>query len=382
MVEELDAALRAVLVDGLAGRRVVVPISGGLDSRLLAGALHESQAGDGQRAFTYGYAVDSVETRIGAGVAEAIGLPCRSLVVGPYLLDQLDVVVDALEGFQGLSSARQAGVAGQLAGMGDRVLGGHWGDVWLGSAGALGAAGAAGAAGPGDRGWLAGVARSKFAKRGSDWLVRHLCSPHLDRDAEVVLAELIQAEADRIPRLGDAEMELKALKTETWSFRWTLASVRAYQLGAFPVLPFYDPRLVDVLLTVPSQLHAGRALQIDWIRRCYPALARVAWQETGRDLSGGPPPPVAVDLAARAWRKAGRALRGERVVERNWEIQLHPRAQLQRLRHLVENGPVATMVPAGELSSLLDRFGSTVDPATGYTVDMLVTVAEWLRRHG
>ena len=41
-----------------------------------------------------------------------------------------------------------------------------------------------------------------------------------------------------------------------------------------PRLPFYDGRVADVLLTVPASMVAGRALQIEHLRRTSPDLAR------------------------------------------------------------------------------------------------------------
>ena len=57
------------------------------------------------------------------------------------VVPMLPEVADAIEGLSALSLCRQAGVRSEIASLGDRVVGGHWGDVWFDTAGAHGTAG-------------------------------------------------------------------------------------------------------------------------------------------------------------------------------------------------------------------------------------------------
>ena len=57
-----------------------------------------------------------------------------------------------------------------------------------------------------------------------------------------------------------------------------------YQAGAFPRLPFYDTRLADFFATVPTAFVKGRRLQIDYLKRFAPDLARIKWQAYDTNL--------------------------------------------------------------------------------------------------
>ncbi len=345
---------------------VVVPISGGLDSRtvLAAAAPVGSSPGDGVRAFTYGYTPSSPEIRIARRVARARGLSAEEFVVAPYLLDRIVEVAEAVEGFQSVSMSRQAGISGPLAGMGQRVVGGHWGDVWFDRAGAPGS------------GDLVDAAYRKFAKRGRAWLLDHLCAPHLGgEDPEAILRALLAEELARLPDLGDRDVTLTALKTEQWSFRWTLASVRAYQLGLPTLLPFYANEVVDYFLRVPPSQLEGRRLQIAYLRRHHPDLAAITWQDTDQSLFTRPWEPAAA-LARRAGRKALRVASRRPAIQRNWEVQYLAGAGPARMRELLAEGGLVELglLTPTDVAALCEGFRVTPDAGSGYTVDALVTL--------
>jgi hypothetical protein len=372
LVDAFAEVWRSTLARQAGGRRVVVPVSGGLDSRtVLAGLVApdgSSPAAD-VRAFTYGWGGASAEIAIARRVAAARGLVATEMVVGPYLFDRLDEVVGAVEGFQALSVSRQTGASDVLATLGDRIVGGHWGDVWFDATAGRGAPSSA-------SGDLVEPAFRTFAKRGRGWLLDHVCRPQLaGRDPEDLLRELLHAELERLPDLGDPDLRLKALKTEQWSFRWTLASTRAYHLARPTLLPFYADDVVDLFLRVPSERLVGRRLQVAHLLRHHPDLARVRWQDTGRSLLGRPWE-APLSLARRAVAKGVRTARRRPVVERNWEVQYLTGDGPARLRRLLlEGGGALGDVAEPELASFVDRFVAAPDPASGYAVDVLATLA-------
>ena len=378
-VDEFGETLHRVLDDETSRGRIAVPISGGLDSRTTVAALTRSGAPTRERlwSYSYGYASESIETRIARRVAEARKLPFEPFVIGPYLFDRLDDVLACVEGFQDVTQARQAVVAPLLADRSDGVVAAHWGDVWLDDMG-LGDAGAAEDA-------VTAHAFAKVAKRGREWLLTEIAAPRLSgEDPSRVARDFVQRELAPFSGIEDADFRVKAFKTEQWSFRWTLASLRMYQAGAFPRLPFYDTRLTDFFATVPTAFVSGRRLQIDYLKRFAPDLARIPWQAYGCNLYWQPHFETWL-LPWRAARKIGRAFtRASRVPERNWEVQFSG-AGRQSLRALLlaRGSRLQELVPPPAISRLLDEFEA--DPLVsgrGYTVSMLLTFARWLEIHG
>ena len=365
---EYAERFQAVMDDLLAGD-VVIPISGGLDSRSTVAAVN----GDTSRlwAFSYGYRPDSVETRIAARVAAARALPFAAFTIPPYLFDNLPRVIGSTEGFHDITLSRQASAVDAIARHGDFVIAAHWGDVYHD------AMGVADATPPGD---MPAVADGKFRKTGSDWLLRHVAAPHLGGAPDELLRATLAGELRRIGPLDDPDFTLKALKVDQYGPRSVGAALRVYQSAAFPRLPFYDARLVDFFCTVPTAGVAGRRLQIAYLQQYAPDLARVPWQETERDLfSGRQSAPE--QLIRRTVRKSRSIITGQHPIQRNWEVQFlghDGRAGLhewllrpgRRLHDLV---PIETV---GELMAAFDH-----DPwaeKRSYTVSLLLTLSVWL----
>ena len=378
-VAEFADALHRVLDDGAASGRIAVPISGGLDSRTTVAALTRPGSPVRERlwAYSYGYAADSIETRIARRVAEARGVPIETLVIEPYLFQRLSSVLACVEGFQDVTQARQAVVVQRLVEASDAVIAAHWGDVWLDSMGV--------AEGVADEASVAAHAFHKVAKRGRDWLLREFARPRLSgEDPAAVARGFVAAELERFRGVVDPDFRVKAFKTEQWSFRWTLASLRMYQAGAYPRLPFYDTRLTDFFATVPTSFVEGRRLQIDYLKRFAPDLARIPWQAYGVNLYWQRHFDTWL-LPWRAARKVARALRRDgAVAERNWEIQFSgPGAEKLRTALLTRGSRVHEFVPPSAIERLLDAFAAApLEEGRGYTVSMLLTFSAWLEAHG
>jgi hypothetical protein len=368
-IAEFGEILSKAVARDLRSGSVALPLSGGLDSRTVAACLPEGAAAP---SFGYGYRDDSVEIRLAGQVAQAAGLPFHPHTIRPYLIERLSPVLEAVEGFQDLTQTRQADVSGWLGSHADFVLGAHWGDVLCDSLGAGEAADAESAF---------SVLHKKMVKRGSDWLAVNLCGPQLSgADVPELVRSGLRDEYDRLAHIEDADFRAKAAKTCQWAFRWTLPSIRAYQLGAVPRLPFLDPALLDFFCTTPTPMVRGRRLQIEYLKRYAPALARVRWQAYDADLYHYQYFDT-LQLPRRAWQRLLRTFDRRPRISRNWEVQFRSGAMSERLREeiLGKQSIALELAPAGKLRALLDELQETPTGANGYTVSMLFTFCAWAR---
>ncbi|MCG8460389.1 MAG: hypothetical protein MI919_29255 [Holophagales bacterium] len=380
-VDALAEGLGVVMGD-LSRGNLAVPISGGLDSRSTVAALPP-----GRRPWTYSYGWARAagrgrdpETRIAERIARARGLPFDAFGIGPYLFaplrhesetpirDSLDAVVAATEGFQDPLLPRQAAVWDRLRDF-EAVIAAHWGDVWLDSAGFAEAGELL------DDSELADLLLPKLRKPSS-WLIEHLVKPHLGEDPETLLREQVSAELLRVGGIEETDFRAKAFKTEQWSWRWTCTSLRVFQAASFPRLPFYDPRLTELFSRLPASYLVGRRLQIEYLKRHAPDLARIPWQAYGANLWRYRHFHTWM-LPERAAKKLWRCLFRGPAPERNWEVQLRGEG-LQRLGDLLSSPGLGELVPASAITGLLQRFGASPTPALGSQVSMLLGFARWL----
>jgi asparagine synthase (glutamine-hydrolysing) len=372
-VAEFAKLLRDIMSDFCRTGRIAVPISGGLDSRSTVAAW---EAGNNIWSYSYGYSSDSVETKIARQIAATRNIRFDAFTISPYLMDLLPYVSEAVEGFQDITQTRQASVNDQLRNNADYVIAAHWGDVWLDGFGLPEKQ---------TEEQMISHAMKKFRKRGSNWLLENICPSFLRNESyENILIQMIRDELRSLNSIEDADFWLKALKTEQWSFRWTIPSLRAYQLAVFPRLPFYDNRMIDFFNTVPSSFVIKRRLQIDYLKRFAPDLARITWQFYDANLYHYQHFNSWL-LPKRVLKKAQRMISRRPVFQRNWEVQFLSESGRKSLRQYLCNGPgfkVEKFVSAQKIDSLLNEFFASPSAETGYTVSMLLTFAAWLENHG
>ena len=131
---------------------------------------------------------------------------------------------------------------------------------------------------------------------------------------------------------------------------------------------------------MPSAFVAGRRLQIDYLKRFAPDLARVTWQPYDANLYNYQHFDSWL-LPKRAVGKAWRLLAGEKTIERNWEVQFGGESGKAGLEQwLLRPGlRIHDFVSRKKLATLLEAFRKEpLKEGRGYTVSMLLTFSAWL----
>ncbi|MCB2209912.1 hypothetical protein KQH62_03355 [bacterium] len=372
---EFSEVFQIVINQMLNHRRTALPISGGLDSRCTVAALKPENNAHSVP-FSYGYSDRSIETDIAIDVAKVRQLPIRTWTIQPYLFDQLPRVLSCLEGYQDLTQTRQAYVIDVLANDATHILAAHWGDVWLDDMGFTDYVGT-----PTDE-ELSEILIKKYSKRGSNLLLT-LFRDQLPTETSSLLRAQIDEELKVFRAVDDLDFKVKLWKTQTWSHRWTLASLRMYQARLFPLLPFYDNRMVDFFLTLPSHHTKDRRFQIEYLKRFAPDLARIRWQPFDANLYEY----IHFNtwlLPRRIYKKIKRTLSGKPTLQRNWEVQfLNNGSQKNLIQSICAPGlKLHDYAEKNDLEQAVDAFLKKPDSARGYEMSMLLTLSAWLERYG
>lgn len=364
---ELRDILQSSLSTATDNQRAAIPISGGLDSRLLAGELSSADNHTYKclNAFSYGYTVDSPELKIAAKIAEARNIPIHLYPLPNYLFHQLDEIAESVELFQYMDGTRQASTADWLRQNADVVVGGHWGDVWMNDMGVHG------------KEDLQPAYNKKIIKKGSQWLLDNMCKQHINSSSDF-LNDYFQSFIYKHNNIGSGDFLMKIYKTDQWSFRWTTASLRMYQAAAMPMLPFYDSRIVDFFCTVPSTAVNNRQMEIEYLKHYHKDLAKITWQEYDADLYNYKYFNNR-NIAYRAAKKLQRLATGEKPIQRNWEIfYMNPEGRKNLEERLLNNKLLNELVPENKIKELLDDLYNNPSAANGYTVSMLLTFSIFL----
>jgi asparagine synthase (glutamine-hydrolysing) len=371
--DETIAHLNEILTSSISyatqSTKTAIPISGGLDSRMIAGILaKENLQRNDHWAYSYGYNKRSQEIKIASEIAATYNIPFNDYTLPNYLFKELNYITDAVELFQYIDGTRQASMRNILPQKADLVIGGHWGDVWMDNFNLAGST---------QEEIMHNFFDKKLVKKGSDWLLKEVCSPFINKPKDIVLNNY----REHIAQYNDIEditFKLKAYKTDTWSFRWTLASIRMFQATVFPVLPFYDSRVVDLFCNVSTSLTQDRLLQIEFIKELYPELASIKWDQYDANLYNYKNARNNT-ITYRAVNKLKRILTGDKGITRNWEVFYLNAEGRKYLTELLLTPALTNIVSSPKIKSLIDRLYKDPSANNGYSISMLLTFSLFLQ---
>ncbi|OSZ82386.1 hypothetical protein CAP35_03700 [Chitinophagaceae bacterium IBVUCB1] len=365
LLEEFGVLLTNIFTSTTKEKRVALPISGGLDSRTLAGVLAKNNISSSIWAYSYGFDKQSQEIKIASKIAAAEKFNFGSYIVPQYLFNEADVISDSVELFQYIDGTRQACMLQALTEHADVVIGGHWGDVWMDDMGMN------------EMNELT-FFKKKILKNGSDWLLHVVCKPHYPK-YDTFLQNYFNNWVHKYRHIQDADFRMKIFKTDQWSFRWTLPSIRMYQAAVMPVLPFYDKRIVDFFCKVPMHLLSTRRFQVEYIKAYHPKLAAIKWQEYDSNLYNYQQFNNR-NIGYRAIKKVQSILKSKKPVTRNWELfYLNENGRKGLEEILFHNKPLLDVVPENLIREMLNDLYDYPNAANGYKVSMMHTFARFLK---
>ncbi|MEZ5017516.1 MAG: hypothetical protein R2800_10730 [Flavipsychrobacter sp.] len=366
-VESVHESLLNSITTATRNQRVALPISGGLDSRTLLGVLTEKeQEYNSLWSYSYGYSKRSIETRIAQKLARVKNISFNGYKLPNYLFDRIDVIAESVDLFQYIDGTRQASMIDILKEKSDVVIGGHWGDVWFDNMGVD------------NEEELLPYYQKKIIKKGSQWLLENICKDHVLQPEEL-LKDNFNSFMSKYEHIKDVDFRMKIFKTDQWSFRWTLPSIRMYQAGSMPILPFYDKNVAYTLTSVPTKQLAGRSFQIEYIKAKYPDLAKVRWQEYGTNLYLYKKINNR-NLIYRGLKKGQRMITPGKHIIRNWELFYLNSNGRKELESIFFDDKFKDVLPHHKINRLLNEFYLTPNSSNGYTISMLHTFLQFLKR--
>jgi len=365
-LQKFDYRLSELHTAGNFAKKKILPLSGGLDSRTLYASWTKNKA-ENISLLSYGYSKNSIEIRIAKQLAQTRHNPIYTQTIQPYFNTDLDRIILAVEGFQDASLCRQAALDGRFTSPETRIAGGHWGDVWLDNMYSPHL----------ENNSLSHILLKKLYRPELGWLLEKACFKSENTDER--LEEWTEQNIKNYLHIKDTDFLLKAFKTDYWSHRWTCASLRMYQSKIFPILPFYDNQISDLVLETPAQAHKNRGLQIQYLCSYHPDLAKILWQDANLNLFQVTKPNLKNTLIHYLNRLLKKTLYLEKI-KRNYEIQLlEPVTQSWIRNYLINSKYTGILYNRTDVEQLLREFyNNPQEQKKGYIVSTLLTLYKTL----
>ncbi len=373
-VEELAELMQKIVDEKLKDKNIILPLSGGLDSRSQATAL---KGLDNVVSYSYKFADSFDESFYGRKIAEKYKWKFHDLVVPKgYLWNSISELANINQCYSDFTHPRQMAFMDLYPKMGDVFYLGHWGDVLFDGMGVSEDASS-------DE--LVDILKHKIIKKGGLELGKLLWNSWgLSGDFETELNLLLSQQLEGI-KIDNNNARIRAFKSLYWAPRWTSVNLNLFAEKADLVLPYYDNRMCELVCSIPENILDKRQVQIEYIKKYSPELAEIPWQTySPLNLYTYKNYFSASNLPNRIKRKVSNKIKNvfgaKNNVIRNWEIQFVGEKNDENLKnHLFNNELFKEFVDPKIVNEIYDKFKQTDSVYFSHPLSMLLTLSEFVK---
>lgn len=270
IVSEFATLFEKIIEEQVGDKKVILPLSGGLDSRTQAAAL--AYLKKNVHAYSYEFENGHNETKYAEQIAKVCNFPFEKWIIPKgYLWKNIEQIAKINNCYAEFTHPRQAAVLEKLKSLGDVFNLGHWGDVLFDDMKV-----------PEDLSFekQVDILYKKVLKKGGLELAESLWRSW---NIEGNFAEYLRARIEFLHRQiiinTNANAQIRAFKSLYWAPRWTAANLTFFEAVKPITLPYFDDRMCEFICSVPEKYLANRQIQIQYIKLRNPALAKITWQD-------------------------------------------------------------------------------------------------------
>lgn len=368
IVQEFASLFETIIKEQVQDKTVILPLSGGLDSRSQAAALYH--LGNKVNSYSYEFQNGHNETHYSQKIAKACGFSFQKWKVNEgYLWDKIETLAQINQCYSEFTHPRQMAFIEDYATMGDMFSLGHWGDVLFDDMKV-------------DEDLTneqqVEILLKKVVKKGGLALATSLWkSWNLEGNFEDYLKKRIKALLDKIDIPTSANAQIRAFKSLYWAPRWTSTNLSVFEAVKPIALPYYDNRMCEFICSIPEKYLAGRQIQIEYIKLRMPALAKIIWQEHRPfNLYTYKRNKLLYNFPFRVFDKLKRVISKKQFIQRNWELQFLGKENESKLKHyLLDNESLLKNIDTELIENFYKKFKSENSVKYSHSVSMLLTLS-------
>jgi hypothetical protein len=374
-LDEFASLFETIIKEQTEGKKVILPLSGGLDSRTQAVALKAV----GAEVYSYSYQFKNgfKETKIAQEIARTCHFDFEAFEIKEgNLWDNIDTLFQLNQGYSDFTTPRQMAIYNQYANMGDVFSLGHWGDVLFDSMNLP----------PLSDEEEAGIVLNKILKRGGlDFASKLWEDWELEGNFEVYLKKRVLNLLRQIA-IENTNAKLRAFKSLYWAPRWTSVNLSIFSSQKPITLPYYDQRMCEFICTIPEAYLKDRQLQIAYIKLRNPKLANIRWQaQRPFNLNNYPYNKAPYNVPYRVFDKLSRTFQqvlGKPYIQRNWELQFLGKENKQQLEYYLFKNGLETLVSESLIQQTYKAFFENDALLNAHALNILLVLSKFNEKQG
>lgn len=325
-------------------KKVILPLSGGLDSRTLAAGLKNHP---NLWSYSYEFKDGIKEAQYSKKIANAENFNFKEYQIGEgYLWNKIEELAKINGCMSEFTHARQMAVIDEVSKHGDAFVLGHWGDVLFDGMGVP--------TQMTEEDYIVTMYKKVLKKRGRELGVALWQMWGLDGEFDHYLKSRLSVSLDAI-KINNTNAKIRAFKSIHWAPRWTSTNLQIFSNSNENILPYYDDRMCDFICNIPEDLLNSRQIQIEYLKRYTPELAKIRWQTYDLDLYSYRRFYHWSNIPKRAVNKIRSKLSKPKIL-RNWELQFLGNANEKNLHKYIYNSAFNQFIPDKLVKDIEQKF--------------------------
>jgi len=373
VVAEFADLFENIIKEQTVGKRVILPLSGGLDSRTQAVAFKHLNIP--VHSYSYAFTGGHDETKYSKRIAETCGFDFQDFKVpNGYLWSVIESLAEINNCYSEFTHPRQMAFKDDYASMGDLFSLGHWGDVLFDDMSIQDDASIQ---------EQVTILLKKILKKDGLLLAENIW------ESQGFSGNFISYFKQRVTNLlkeinipNSANAQIRAFKSLYWAPRWTSINLSVFKSEKPITLPYYDARICNFICNVPEKYLAGRQIQIEYIKLRMPELAKLTWQaQRPFNLYNYQYNKTPWNLPYRIINKLQRITAFKPYIQRNWELQFIGKNNDATLQHWLFNGfQGEDFVNHNIRKKYYELFKEKDDVFYAHSVSMLLTLSLFFKQ--
>ncbi|MBK5214588.1 MAG: asparagine synthetase B family protein [Flavobacteriaceae bacterium] len=371
-LQEFTELFESIIESQTTGQKVVLPLSGGLDSRTQAVALRNHP-----HVNTYSYSFDGGynESKIAKKIADTCQFPFQSFTIQRgYLWNVIEELASINECYSEFTHPRQMAFIDTYSEMGDVFSLGHMGDLMFDSFGLPQLS---------FEEEVQKVIKLLIKKGGFELATALWAAWGLEGSFEDYFKSRIRALLNEI-KIENTNAKLRAFKTQFSVSRWSSNNLSVFEKVLPVTLPYYDTRMCEFICTIPEKYLSNRQLQIAYIKKNSPDLAKITWHgQKPFNLKNFHYNRAPYNIPYRVTDKIIREFNGfigKPHISRNWELQFVGEGNDKHLKKWLFDSKLMELVPKEIIQRFYDNFKEKDAVTYSHPVSMLLTLALFQRK--
>lgn len=362
----------SLVIKNTENKKIILPLSGGLDSRTLAASLIGNK---NVVAYSYEFPGGVHEVKYAKEIADVCGWEFHSFKIpNGYLWKDIEKISKINKCRTEFTHPRQIAVIEKVSSLGDILLSGSMGDLLFDNFNIIR-----------NENQITSIKKQMLKPGGLELATDLWAHWKLNDSFESFFNNKIKTLNKNI-NIPNLQMRIRAFKSMYYVRNWTNINMKFFSNYKETYAPYHDNKMCNFVCTIPEKFLKNRKIQIEYIKNKAPDLAKIKWQKYDLDLysykkfNSSYLPKRLFRISKRLIKE--KFLRQKPLIERNWEIQFRGSENELELKDWLFNNPFfRELIPDQIISKYYLKFKNDNPIKYSHCISMLLTFSVWSKEY-